>query len=184
MTSQAIAARPYGRAAFEHSLSHQALLPWALFLEALSRIGNNAAFIQFLQHPIATPTMHYELINELVPQVTGQALLPTQQNFLHLLAQNHRLNLLSAIALEFKQLHAEHQKTVVVEITGFLPVSEDQQYRLRTVLSKKLHRNVSLLCKVDANLLGGAILRVKALDLVIDGSVRRQLQRLAEQLIT
>ena len=48
-------------------------------------------------------------------------------------------------------------------------------------LKKRLGREVNLVSRVDENLLGGAI--VRAGDLVIDGSVSGQLNKLANALL-
>ena len=48
-------------------------------------------------------------------------------------------------------------------------------------LKKRLGREVELELEVDATLIGGAIIRAE--DLVIDGSVRARLEKLAHTLI-
>ena len=58
-----------------------------------------------------------------------------------------------------------------------LPVSDDHQRRIAEALEKRLGRRVELSVSTDASLIGGAVIR--AGDLVIDGSVRAQLEKLA-----
>ena len=55
-----------------------------------------------------------------------------------------------------------------------------QQAQIVAALKKRLQREVELTCRVDPALIGGAV--VRAGDLVIDGSVSGQLQRLAVKL--
>ena len=59
-------------------------------------------------------------------------------------------------------------------------LSADQESRYAAALQKKLGRAVRLRTKVDQTLLGGAVL--KAGDLVIDGSIKGRLDRLATEL--
>ena len=58
-----------------------------------------------------------------------------------------------------------------------LPVSDDHQQRIAEALEKRLGRRVELSVSTDASLIGGAVIR--AGDLVIDGSVRARLEKLA-----
>ena len=56
-------------------------------------------------------------------------------------------------------------------------VSAAQQKQIASKLKARLGREVNLTCRVDASLLGGAI--IKAGDLVIDGSTKTQIQKLS-----
>ena len=63
------------------------------------------------------------------------------------------------------------------ELISAYPVDNEQLERVSTVLAKRLGREVNLRVSVDDALLGGAI--VRAGDMVIDGSVRGKLDKLA-----
>jgi len=67
-----------------------------------------------------------------------------------------------------------------VTVTSAAPLNATQQQRLAGALQKRLKRNVRLHCEVDPQLIGGAVLR--AGDLVIDGSLRTRLERIAYEL--
>ena len=58
-----------------------------------------------------------------------------------------------------------------------LPVSDVQQQRIAEALSQRMGRRVELAVKTNKELLGGAV--VRAGDLVIDGSIRARLEKLA-----
>jgi F-type H+-transporting ATPase subunit delta len=60
------------------------------------------------------------------------------------------------------------------------PLSDEETERLRAALAKRFAKDVTVASRVDPHLLGGAIIR--AGDMVIDGSVRGRLDRLAETL--
>ncbi len=70
---------------------------------------------------------------------------------------------------------------VVVYGGVVVPVSEQQQQKLIVALERRLERSIQLKCELDPSLIGGAIIR--AGDLVIDGSVKSTLQRLAVAMI-
>jgi F-type H+-transporting ATPase subunit delta len=59
-------------------------------------------------------------------------------------------------------------------------VDASQQRKLAAALQQRLKRTIRLHCAIDPLLIGGAVLRTG--DLVIDGSLRTRLQRLAYEL--
>ena len=99
------------------------------------------------------------------------------QNFIGLLADNDRLAYLPEIAMEFEHLRAEAEKIVDVDVTSAIALDEPQQQKIAAAMRERLGRNVRLHCEIDESLLGGAV--VRAGDLVIDGSLRGRLDRLA-----
>ena len=88
------------------------------------------------------------------------------------------LPLLPEIHTLFDQYKADHEQSVDVEILSAFELEPSAQQDLAEVLSKKLEREVKVESKVDRSLLGGVLIR--AGDLVIDGSVRGRLNKLAE----
>ena len=81
----------------------------------------------------------------------------------------------------YEQHRAEAERTIEAEVISAFPLSDAQQSLLAEKLKQRLGRSVNLIAKVDANLLGGAI--VRAGDLVIDGSVNGQVDKLAHSLM-
>ena len=63
-------------------------------------------------------------------------------------------------------------------MTTAFDLDEQQQQKLAQALGTKLGREVNLTSKVDKSILGGVVVRTD--DLVIDGSVRARLAKLAE----
>jgi len=96
------------------------------------------------------------------------------------LAENHRLLLLPEISAHYEELRSDVENTADVEVISALPLDAAQQEKLAAALSKRLKRKVRMQNSVDASLLGGAV--VRAGDMVIDGSLKGRLQRLATEL--
>jgi F-type H+-transporting ATPase subunit delta len=115
--------------------------------------------------------------------VKGAELLGTEhgRNFLQLLAENDRLTALPEIAVQFEALKAQSENKVKVKLISATPVDEKLTAQVTKALTQRFGRAVELTLEVDASLLGGAIIRAD--DMVIDGSVRTRLQRLAESLV-
>ena len=91
--------------------------------------------------------------------------------------QNRRLGFLPEIAALFELMKSELENAVDVEVIAASQLTPDQESRYAAALQKKLGRSVRLHTKVDGSLIGGAVL--KAGDLVIDGSIKGRLERLA-----
>jgi len=167
--------------------------PYAKAIFALARKGNrlaetSAGLIRAAE-TVLDPRVHALLgsphvtsaqLSELVNGVAGDQLDENGRNFVTLLAQNRRLGFLPEIAALFEQMKAEVENAVDVEVTAATALTPDQEGRYAAALQKKLGRSVRLHTRVDGSLLGGAVL--KAGDLVIDGSIKGRLDRLATEL--
>jgi F-type H+-transporting ATPase subunit delta len=99
---------------------------------------------------------------------------------LHLLAQNKRLALLPSIAELFLELKANQEKTIAVSISSAFELEASIQNKLTEALTAKLQREVKVNTNIDQTLLGGVVIR--AGDIVIDGSIKGRLAKLAEAL--
>jgi len=67
-----------------------------------------------------------------------------------------------------------------VEVVSAMELDEAQKARLAQALRTRLGREVRMHTRTDASLIGGAI--VRAGDLVIDGSLKGRLGRLASEM--
>ena len=68
-------------------------------------------------------------------------------------------------------------RTIKAEVVAAQAISDAQQAAITKALQARLGREVTLEVKVDESLIGGAVIR--AGDLVIDGSIRERLDKLA-----
>src|SRR5262245_4896228 len=80
----------------------------------------------------------------------------------------------------FVELAAAERRRAVAEVRSAVPLTEEQVDRLRTALNRATGKDVEVKVVVDATVLGGLVARVG--DVVIDGSVRRRLEQLKEQI--
>jgi F-type H+-transporting ATPase subunit delta len=96
------------------------------------------------------------------------------------LAANRRLAVLPEIAELFDTLKDAEQGVADVTVTSAAPLGAGQQQELSAALAKRLKRTVRLHCVTDPALIGGAV--VRSGDLVIDGSLRTRLERIAYEL--
>jgi F-type H+-transporting ATPase subunit delta len=167
-------ARPYAKAAFEFARDAGQLDAWAQQLATAAAVTQDDAVISVLSNPSLTAAQQAATVAD----VCGDALAGEARNFVAILADNKRLPLLPEIYAQFAQYKANQEKSVDVEVVSAFDMAEATSARLADVLSKKLEREVVVSTTTDSELLGGVLIR--AGDLVIDGSVRGRLNKLAE----
>lgn len=176
MAEKTTVARPYAQAIFDLAHSKGALRDWSNTLQLAAAVVADSQ----MQRLIANPRVRKDQMQGVILGVGGAQLSVEAQNFIKVLIENRRLGLLPEIAAQYEFYRAEAERTLTAEVISAFPVSDEQQAKIATALRKRLGRDISLTCKVDETLLGGAIIR--AGDLVIDGSVTGQLTKLANAL--
>ena len=167
-------ARPYAKAAFQYALEHNALAQWSGQLATVAAVTGADGMEAVLNNPSLTAGQQAGLVNE----ICGDELAGEVKNFVSILADNKRLALLPEISAQFELFKANQEKSVDVEVVSAFDLEEATAMRLAEVLGKKLEREVKVSTSTDRSLLGGVLIR--AGDLVIDGSVRGRLNKLAE----
>jgi F-type H+-transporting ATPase subunit delta len=166
-------ARPYARAAFEHARVAGELAQWQDALEQLAAVTRDHKVSVMLKSPSQTAQQRAENLAALI----GDSLPAGVVNLLMIMADNGRLSLLPEVAALFEQFKQAVESTVTVVVTSAYPLSDDETRVLSETMTSKLDRSVTLTSETDPSLLGGAIIRAD--DLVIDGSVRGRLDKLA-----
>jgi F-type H+-transporting ATPase subunit delta len=165
-------ARPYAKAAFELARDAKRFKEWGEALDALAAAVKAPEIAGLIGHPA--------LFKGDLADVLGQALAPVLgeegKSLVKLLVENNRLKAAPFIAEQFETLRAEAEARIDVEITSAAAIPPAQQEKLADAVSKRLHRDVVVEWKTDESLVAGAVIR--AGDLVIDGSVKGELEKL------
>ena len=169
-------ARPYAEAVFELAESQGRLDEWSQALNALSTIVSNPDVAMLLNNPEVADSR----LAEVVIEIGSEDLDDSSENLVRLLVANGRLGLAPAIAALYEQRKAQAEHRVDVSVTSAVEFSEEQRSALAKSLEKRLDRSVRLTFEQDEDVIGGAVIR--AGDLVIDGSLRAQLERMRQSL--
>lgn len=169
-------ARPYAKAAFEFAVAANKLDAWSGMLALAASVISDAVFAERVNNPAVTGERKAE---DLLMVCEGQ-IDAEFSNFIRTLAESDRLSLIPVIAELYEQTKAEHDRAILVEVESAFELNDDQQKTLATALSKRLDRTVTPHVTINPALIGGVLIR--AGDLVIDGSVRGKLEKLAEAL--
>jgi len=168
-------ARPYAKAAFDFAVEHQAVDKWADMLTFAACVADNADMAALL-----TADANAQTLSDLFLKVCGDQLDEYGQNFIKVMAENRRLKVLPAVAEQFMALKAELNKLVVAHVLSAYRLTKAEQKKIAATLEKRFECTVELECQIDKSLVAGMI--IKAGDLVIDGSLRGKLDRLADTL--
>lgn len=168
-------ARPYAKAAFDFAVEHQSVERWQDMLAFAAEVTKNEQMAELLSGALAPETLAESFI-----AVCGEQLDEKGQNLIKVMAENNRLNALPDVLEQYIQLRAASESTSEVEVTSATTLSEAQLAKISAAMEKRLSRKVKLNCKIDKSVMAGVIIRSG--DMVIDGSVRGRLERLADVL--
>ncbi len=178
MTDSSKWARPYAKAVFEYAVEHKQLDQWSKKLHQMVECMQQPEVTQFLSNPNYGVQERLDVCVALLKDSVDE----TGINFIKILATHNRLSVLPAILELFEQYRAIAQQVLDVAVKSAVPLTGDYQAKLNKILSHKFGCDIVLQCEVQPTLLGGLI--ITAGDHVIDGSVRGQLQRLREHVLS
>ncbi|WP_312984981.1 F0F1 ATP synthase subunit delta [Atlantibacter sp.] len=168
-------ARPYAKAAFDFAVENQSVDRWQDMLAFAAEVTKNEQMAELLSGALAPETLAESFI-----AVCGDQLDAHGQNLIKVMADNGRLKVLPDVLEQFIRLREAREATVEVEVTSATALNEEQLEKISVAMEKRLSRKVKLNCKIDKSVVAGVIIR--AGDMVIDGSVRGRLERLADVL--
>lgn len=171
-------ARPYARAAFEYARDAGRLSEWSAMLSLSAGVCSYPNVAGLLSNPRLSGGEQAQTIIDLCQE----SLDGPYTNFLRILSEYRRLMLLPEIATLYARLQAEEERSQQVLVISAMPLSQQQQDQLAQKMAARLGCSVRLETEIDDSILGGII--VKAGDMVIDGSLRARLGKLAEAMIS
>ncbi|MGB3263694.1 MAG: ATP synthase F1 subunit delta [Microcoleus sp.] len=143
----------------------------------LDLLKNSEDLRQFL----ANPLIQSDAKKAVIKQIAGEEMNPLMHNFLKLLVDKGRILFLEGIGQQYLAQLRELNQTVLAEVTSAVPISDAQLQTVREkVQAMTSARNVEIETKIDADLIGGVVIKVGSQ--IIDASLRGQLRRLGIRL--
>jgi len=168
-------ARPYSEAVFAQANHESTIDTWSQALVFLEVVVADEQIQQLMDSPSHSDAQLEEVLLGIASDLST-----TQQNFIKLLVQNKRLDVVAEIAAQYEALRAKHENRVQVEVTSAYPLSDSEVAEITKNLEAKLSSKVDIETAVDESLIGGVVMR--AGDLVIDTSVRGQVEQFSQNL--
>ena len=175
MAELATVARPYAEALFRVAKAGQEtynLAKWSDLVSELTQVGSHPEVQSFAHNPSVSDSEIEATFLSLVKSPLNEE----AKNFLKMLIENGRINLLPEIGAQFHALKNAQEGAADADITSAFDLSEAQLAELVKTLEKKFERKLNPTVTVDASLIGGV--RVVVGDEVLDTSVRAKLQQM------
>lgn len=169
-------ARPYAKAAFEYADEKGLLTDWLSLFQMTASAFSCTEVSVYFNHPQVSQVQVANWVIDVL-KIEDQAFI----NLLKVIAHYKRLSILSAVSKLFADLKAQKERSVHAVVTSAYVVPEYLVAKMKAKLEEKFKASVVLENKVDASLLGGAVIEVG--DTVIDGSIIGKFHRLKQELI-
>lgn len=175
MAENVTLARPYAEAAFQLARDAAALPAWSGALARMAQVAGSAEMRACIDDPRLSPEQLAKLYVDVVGDVA-----PDQQNFVRVLADNERLDVLPEISALFDELKNAHEGTKDAAVESAFPLDDAALRTLVADLEQKFRCRIQASVRVVPELIGG--IRIAIGDDVIDASVRGKLAAMATAL--
>ncbi|MEW6165807.1 MAG: F0F1 ATP synthase subunit delta [Pseudomonadota bacterium] len=175
MAENVTVARPYAEAAFALAQAGSALPVWEAALERMAAASADA----HMRECIADPRVSPAALAELFLGVTGE-LSVEQRNFVSVLVDNRRLDVLPEVSALFADLKNAQEGTREAQVSSAFPLDAAQVSSLVADLERKFGCKIKATVQLAPELIGGV--RIALGDQVIDASVRGKLDAMAVSL--
>lgn len=176
MTELTTLARPYAVAAYRRAKATKSTARWADELAFVAIVMAD----ERMKLAASNPRVRKEAFTASFLALCEGRLSAEAQNFVRILVENRRLDLIGQIASLFDEYRAADEGYINVDVASAFDLSDAEQKKLTQVLNGVLGRKAHLSVRIDSDLIGGVY--IKAGDRVIDASIRGQLERLAKSL--
>ena len=147
----------------------------------IMEVANALEADQSLRLFLATPRVSADAKNEILAKAFQDRMPRHFVRFLQTLVNNRRQALIPEIAEEYRSLLDESEGRVHAQVTVAREASDADKALIARELSRVLGKTVIPHLTVNPEILGGLVVRVG--DDVMDGSVRRRLASLRNQLV-
>jgi F-type H+-transporting ATPase subunit delta len=176
MAENVTLARPYAEAAFHLAQGTGALVSWQQALERMAAIAADTQMGECIANPRLLPRQ----VADLFLGVAGTGLAAEQQNFVRVLVDNDRLQVLPEISALFVELKNAHEGVQEAHIGSAFPLDDATLKNLVAEMEARFKCKIQAKVSLAPELIGGV--RIAIGDQVIDASVRGKLAAMATAL--
>ena len=146
--------------------------------QVLAAMAKHVEFRDAMTNPSVGPAARREVMEHVAKSLV---LRPLTRNFLLYVSDRKRMGELEAIAADFKTRLDVIAGRVTASVITAKPMTALEKHRIQGALEKTTGKKVHLEVSVEESILGGAITQVG--NIVLDGSVRAQLNKMKTQLM-
>lgn len=178
MAERTTVARPYADAAFQIARERNALPQWSEMVKLADAIVADPQMAEVLTSPKLDAAQKASLFLT----IAGDRFTGEMRNFVRVLIEADRIELLPEICVLFDSLRNDAEGVAKATIESALPLSDSQLADITAALSKRFGKRIEASTSINPALIGGA--RIAIGDTVIDGSVREKLEAMKHALLT
>jgi F-type H+-transporting ATPase subunit delta len=147
--------------------------------DELFRFGKLLESNHELKQVLSDRAIERDQRRKVLDQILSGKVSPHTLGLLEFIVAQGRARQLPQILDELSDIAAEARSAVVAEVRSAIALDDSQRAELATALSRATGKRVEVKVLVDPSVIGGVVTKVG--DTVIDGSVRRRLEQLKEQ---
>jgi F-type H+-transporting ATPase subunit delta len=166
----------YAQAIFELALEKKEPERFQKGLDQLTELTQEESLMALLENP----KLPFEAKERLLQEGLGEGH-PFVLNLGLLLISKDNLGLAEDISNQYRLLFDAHRGIEHAEVTTAVPLDEKDREILSKRLGEILGRKVTFDLQVDPSIIGGFVARIE--DMLIDGSVRQNLDSLGKNLL-
>ena len=147
--------------------------------DELYRFGKILESNHELKQALSDRSMETTQRTKILEELLTEKVSPHTLSLLTFVVEQDRARQLPEILEQVTKLAAEARDSVIGEVRSAVPLDDTQQQELARALSRATGKNVTVKVMVDPTVIGGVVATVG--DTVIDGTVKRRLEQLKEQ---
>jgi F-type H+-transporting ATPase subunit delta len=173
-----VLAKRYAKALFQVGKEENALADFSKILTEMAELYTEVPeVVDGLTNPLYPQDVREKVMEHLVGAMKASALMA---NFLNLLVQKRRADVLPDIAMVFQALVDDENNMCQGTVISASEISSDLNDKIKATLEKITGKQVVVTNEIDPLIIGGIIARVG--DLLLDGSIKTQLKGLEESI--
>jgi len=173
-----VAANRYAKALLDVLYPASAELGLEQLVKFSSLLSSEAQMRQLFENPTIAAERRKEVFKGIADSLSYESYV---RNFINLLMERNRLDLLADIIVAYEKLLDEKLGIVRARVTSAGPLDAAQQRDIAARLEQVTGKHVRVELSVDPTLIGGVVARVGST--IYDGSIRQQLQVFKQRLI-
>ena len=168
--------RPYAEAIFDIAKEEQALDAWVSDLAVVVSAMQEDAVKVLINTPDLSQRNKAKIFTSLFEGEISKKV----SNFVLVIGQANRINLLESVLESFKRLVALEKNQKNVMVASSYSLEQDQLDKIQTALQKRTGSEINISTHLDKSLIGG--IKISYEDQVIDLSLKNKLEALKAQL--
>jgi F-type H+-transporting ATPase subunit delta len=166
-------ARPYAEAVFRLAKADDTLSDWSSMLQLTAVVADDKRIRALL----GNPEVSTKRLGELLLDICGDKLSNKGRNFMLLLVESKRVEVLPEVSELFEQLKTQHEGVLEAKVASAFAMTDVQLKDLVAGLESKFKRKIEAKVNVNPELIGGV--KVEIGDEVFDASVRGKLEAMS-----